>query len=172
MSEDSTKTLAEAIEEYKAFLGDGEKAYALLYTPRDCHLALVNKEGKFFNQDGEFSPQSVFEARVFNAQAELRWHNESNGSGKMAIISEANFPDAVGTIPQKYLVWGQSTGETKGDWTQFATARIGSFYVPLPNVPDKDYAKFAAVEYLKTYGDGNVAVVDERLTGIEGYKGE
>src|SRR5215210_1097262 len=121
MNEVSTKTLAQAFDEYKTFLGDDEKAFAILFTPKDCHLILVDKHGKFFNQDGEFTPHNVFEARIFNDKAELRWLNESNGKGKMAIISDTSFPDAV-PIKQKYLLWGQSTGKIKGDWTQFATA--------------------------------------------------
>lgn len=168
MNEDSAKTLSQAIDEYKKILSDDEKAYAILYTPRACHLALVDKTGKFFNEDGEFAPHSVFEARIFNEKAELRWLNESDGKGKMAII-DASFPDSVCTIPQAYLLWGQSTGEVKGNWTEFATARVGSFYVPLPTVPNRGYARITAVEYLKECEDGNVDVVDERLTGIKPY---
>lgn len=172
MNEDSAKTLSQAIDVYKKFLGDNEKAYAILYTPKDCHLVLVDKNGKFFNEDGEFAPQSVFEARIFNEKAELRWLNESDGKGKMAIISDGRFPDIVGTIPQTYLLWGQSADRPQNGWTKFATARIGAFYVPVELKADETYARVTAVEYLKEYDDGNVAVVDERLTGIEGYKGE
>jgi len=173
MNEGPTKTLSEAIDEFKELLDDGEKAYAILYTPKNCHLALLAKDGKFFDHDGPFSPQSVFEARIFNHKAELRWLNESNGQGKMAIMSDASFPDAVGTIPQNYLIWGQSVGgANQNGWKEFGTARIGSFYVPVTLETGETYARFTAVEYLKGYEDGNVAVVDERLTGIKGYKGE
>ncbi len=168
MNEDSTKTLVQAIAEYKTFLGDDEKAYGILYTPKDCHLILVDKHGKFFNQDGEFMPQNVFEARIFNDKAELRWLNESDGKGKVAIISDS-FPNAVGTIPQTYILWGESMGESSNGWTQFAEARVGSFLVPIGGVAaeKKRRAQFTAIEYLCKYEDGNVAVADERLTGIE-----
>lgn len=170
MNENSLKTLEEAIDEYREILDDDEKAYAILYTPRDCHLLLVDKAGKFFDNDGEFMPQNVFEARIFNHKAELRWLNESDGRGKMAIISEKSFPDTVDTIRQIYLLWGESLGANNQiGWTKFATARIGSFYVPVQLEVGQTYARFTAVEYLRKYEDGNVAVVDERLTGIEGY---
>jgi CRISPR-associated protein (TIGR03984 family) len=76
--------------------------------------------------------------------------------------------------PQTYLLWGQSTGNFSGDgeWTQFGEARIGAFFVPVPNIAPKGYAQITAVEYLKEYEDGNVAVADERLTGIKPYDGE
>jgi CRISPR-associated protein (TIGR03984 family) len=176
---DETKltTLSDAIGAFTKLLGEDEKAFAILYTPKDCHLLLVDKDGKFFKQTGEFTPETVFEARIFNDKAELRWLHESDGKGKMAIISDAGFPDAVGTIPQTYLLWGERVKLKEGEqnpmgWTKFGSARIGSFDVPVTLKDEETYARFTAVEYLKTYEDGNVAVVDERLTGIEGYKGE
>jgi CRISPR-associated protein (TIGR03984 family) len=171
MPELQTKTLAEAIADFKPFLSASQPTYGILYTPTDCHLTLMNHEGKFFKQDKdvEFFPQRVFEARIFNERAELRWLNESDDKGKASVIADESFPD-VQTIEQRYLFWGRSTGTTKGDWTQFATARIGSFYVPLPNVGKDAYAQIQAREYLAAYQDGNVAVVDERLVGIEEVK--
>jgi CRISPR-associated protein (TIGR03984 family) len=168
------KKLADGINEYKKYMSEEKKAFAILYTPRACHLVLVDKEGCFFNEHGPFEPEDVFEARIFNDTAELRWLNESEGKGKMAIISDSSFIDTVGTIPQTYLLWGKKVElpagkENPDGWTKFGTARIGAFYVPI--VTNEEYARFKAKEYLKAH-DGNVAVVDERLTGIEGYKGE
>jgi CRISPR-associated protein (TIGR03984 family) len=170
MYEVAGKRFVEALDQFKPLLTDEGLAYAVLYTPTECCLSLVNNEGKFFNENGEFIPEKVFEARIFNEEAELRWLNETDDRGKVSIISDASFPNAVHTIEQTYLVWGRSTGTPKGDWTQFATARIGSFYVPLPNVREGGYAQIKAREYLTTYEDGNVAVVDERLVGIEEVK--
>ena len=75
-------------------------------------------------------------------------------------------------IKQKYLIWGEKIkGATnpKG-WTQFGTARIGTFYVPIEVEKVQNYAQFEAVEYVKEYADGNIAVCDERLTGISEVK--
>ena len=154
-----------------------QETFAIFYAPHKCFLAKYN--GKEFEvKENGFDLNSVFEARVFNEVAEMRWLNDTSGNHTTAILSEKQLefdgkklevdPKVIGGLCQKYLLWGKSTGQTKGDWTQFATARVGAFYVPLPNVPDQDYARFKAIEYLKTYDDGNVAVVDERLTGIKG----
>jgi CRISPR-associated protein (TIGR03984 family) len=170
MSENSNKTLAEVFADYKKFIAVGGTAYAILYTPSNCHLALVNEDGKFFKEDGEVQPELIFEARIFNAQAELRW---LKGYGA-AIITDDTFKndkDYVDTNPQNYLLWGQSTGNFSADekWTQFGEARIGAFFVPAPKIAPRGYAQITAVEYLKKYEDGNVAVADERLTGIKPY---
>jgi hypothetical protein len=37
----------------------------------------------------------------------------------------------------------------------------------LKSVAKDAYAKFTAIEYLGEYEDGNVAIAEERLTGIE-----
>src|SRR5205085_5137253 len=133
--------------------------------------------GNFEVQDSadKFSADNIFEARIFNTQAELRWLKSCGA----AIITEETFKsdkDFVGTNPQSYLLWGQSTGKPSDDgkWTQFGEARIGAFFVPVPRVAEKGYAQITAVEYLKKYEDGNVAIVDERLLGIEAIqtKGE
>ncbi len=163
-------TLSTAIDEYKEFLnGELENTYAVLYAPNKCYLAVVDQSGRLEIQDNvdKFDLNGIFEARVFNQVAELRWLNELAGKGSRAVISDASFPNAVGTIRQTYLMWGRSTGQVVGDWTQFAEARIGAYLVPLKNIKKDSYARFTAIEYLDEYHDGNVAVTDERLTGIE-----
>ncbi len=152
-------------------------SFAILYSPSSCHLARW-KDGKFVCGNGQ-EPKSVFEARIFNRTAELRWLKDGE-KGTAVILSEdekVGFDEKISsetyeTICQKYLIWGQSTGKYENDQTQFGTARIGSFYVPLQNIADKGYAQFTAVEYLKSYDDqdGNVAVFEERLTGISEVK--
>ena len=159
------------------------ESFAILYSPSNCHLALW-KNGNFVCGNGK-EIRSVFEARVFNQTAELRWLKDGK-SGRAVILSEderIGFKDeSIGfekvppttyeTICQKYLIWGQSTGKSSDDenWTQFGSAQIGSFYVPVPNVAEQGYAQFTAVEYLKEFEDGNVAVFEERLTGISEVK--
>ncbi len=153
------KTLIDAVKDFEA------NSYAILYSPKKCHLAIFDGTN-FVDANGRIDISDVYESRVFNVEKELRWVNESDGKGISIIISDANLSDAIGTIPQNYLLWGQSTNTTNGNWTQFAEARIGAFFVPIPNVADKGYAQFTAVEYLKEFEDGNVAVFEERLTGI------
>lgn len=169
------RPLSEAVKEFILSFTQASKdplpeTFAFFYAPHKCYLARVDASGKFevHDHDGRVDIDMVFEARVFNSEKEMRW---LKGHGE-AIISDDSFPESVGCIPQRYLLWGKSTGETNGNWTKFATARIGSYYVPLSKIQQNEYARFTAIEYLKAYEDGNVAVVDERLTGIEVYKGE
>jgi len=151
-----------------------EQTFAVLYAPGKCHLAILQGQ-EFHNANGKIDTASVFEARVFNEKAEMRWLNIASGSGKAVVLSKEDkqvFADKrdesyVDTIDQDYLLWGRSTGKPVGDWTQFAEARIGAFLVPLKSVAKDAYAKFTAIEYLGEYEDGNVAVAEERLTGIE-----
>jgi CRISPR-associated protein (TIGR03984 family) len=141
--------------------GFDDNSFAILYSPKKCFLALY-KDGKFYDEKGEIDVSQVYEARVFNTKKELRWVI----GYEPKTISDADFPNCQ-KISQNYLLWGQSAGENKDNWTKFAEARIGAFYVPIKVSGEKKYAQFTAVEYLKEFEDGNMAVVEERLTGIK-----
>lgn len=165
--------LKDAIEDFTT------DSFAILYSPSNCHLALF-KDKQFAGEKGRIDVSSAFEARIFNKTAELRWLKNGD-MGTAVILSEEEkigFEENISTekleaISQKYLIWGQSTGKNQNGWTQFGTARIGSFYVPVPNIADKDYAQITAVEYLRTEKEnGNIFVADERLTGIKSYQTE
>lgn len=179
------KSLLEAINDSGATF---HRAFALLYAPHQCFLAKVNS-GKFEDYKGEIEveKEAVFEARVFNPTAELRWLNKENGTGDAIVLCEDETkkffgvePQAVDKIyaridpPQTYLLWGESVGASSNGWTKFAEARIGSFAVPLDNIAanPKQRAQFTAIEYLGEYEDGNVAVAEERLTGIQPYQAQ
>ena len=151
-------------------------SFAVLYSPGACHLALW-KNQKFITLNSK-EIRAVFEARVFNETAEFRWLKDGN-AGTAVMLSEdvkIGFAEKVSsaaheTINQNYLIWGQSTGKSENGWTKFGTARIGSFFVPVPNIADKGYAQFTAVEYLASEDEnGNIFVADERLTGISEVK--
>ncbi len=161
-----------------------EKTFALLYAPRHCYLALARKDDegvKFFNADGEIKREevdAVFEARVFNSVAELRWLNERDGAGRAAVLTDADDfeffghgpslkEDVVGELTQQYLLWGRSARASANGWTRFATARIGAFDAPVDGLGKGARACFVAREYLKEYQDGNVCVAQERLIGLE-----
>jgi len=159
ISEKQNICLIEAVKDFEA------NSYAILYSPKKCHLALFDGAKFVDENDKEINVSNVYEARIFNPDKELRWL----ASGENITLTDVylkNEKDFVDTVDQKYLLWGQSTGKSNENWTQFAEARIGAFFVPIPNVADKGYAQFTAVEYLKEFEDGNVAVFEERLTGI------
>lgn len=173
------KILSKAIEAFFAVAENDKDTFAIFYAPHKCFLAKHN--GKDFEvKENGFDLNRVFEARIFNEVSEMRWLNDPNGNHAAAILSETQLifdgktlrteSNVIGGLCQEYLCWGQSTGTTKDDWTEFATARVGAFYVPVELEAGQTYARFTAVEYLRTYEDGNIAVVDERLTRIEGYE--
>lgn len=161
ISENQIIHLIDAVEGFEA------NSFAILYSPKHCYLAKFNGE-KFINQNGEIDVENekIYEARVFNAEKELRWVKgyESKTISDEELTKVNGFVD---TIPQKYLLWGEvsPTNDVKnnGEWTEFAEARIGTFYVPIKT---SSRACFEATEYLKEFEDGNVAVFEERLTGI------
>lgn len=171
-----------------------EKTFAVLYAPNKCHLAILQGQ-EFHDANGKVEMGPIFEARVFNDKAEMRWLNIASGSGKTVILcsddskkffsSEPKLfktkfsedgkdveKEIVDVIPQNYLLWGESVGASINDsWAQFAEARIGAFFVPISDDKisgkNKVRAMFTAIEYIGVYVDGNVAVAEERLTGIE-----
>ena len=167
-------SLKKSIKEFADSFGEKFpiETFAILYAPKKCFLGLVNKDGNIEVKDNvdKFNIDKVYEARVFNSEKELRWlsSGETETLTDNCLKKVESFANVIEN--QKYLLWGQSTGATSGDWTQFAEARIGAFFVPLKNVAEKGYAQFTAIEYLKEFADGNVAVFEERLTGISEVK--
>ncbi len=167
--------LEQSIKKYIESFGETfpKKTYAILYAPEKCFFGLVGKDGKIEIKDhiDKFNLDKVYEARIFNTAAELRWVNNV-GERVLSDSDLRNKDNFVEAINQFYLLWGKKHGNASNGWTQFAEARIGAFYVPKEITTE--YAQFTAVEYLGEFEDGNVAVIDERLTGIEAYqpKGE
>lgn len=174
------KDLSETIQEFINGFGESfPKTFAVLYSPGECFLALVKDKNnfEFFDKTGNLATvnlKNIFEARIFNEKAELRWFND-NGKGIAVTLSETETDEDFGgdillANPQKYLLWGEISPNKQADenWTELAEARIGKFFVPIKTT---SRACFQAIEYLKSYDDqdGNVAVFEERLTGIEPY---
>jgi CRISPR-associated protein (TIGR03984 family) len=189
-------TLLQALEQCQNVLA---KAIALLYTPTHCLFAQVssaaNQTVALLNANGQaIALTDIFEARVFNPTAELRWLNDRNGSGRAVLLSEDNaisaylettvaeVPDLelaglpkqslLITLDQTYILWGQGTQKQpdtlRTGWSRLASARIGKLDVPLANVKHLQYVKLKVREYLQTVDEhGNVAVVEERLVALE-----
>lgn len=175
------KDLCETVQEFiKGFGESFPQTFAVLYSPKDCFLAQVKDANKFeyVDKDGKLAMvnlKNIFEARIFNADAELRWFND-NGKSIVVTLRETETNEEFGgevclTNPQNYLLWGEISpnNQTSGNWTELAEARIGKFSVPILTT---SRACFTAIEYLKSFDDqdGNVAVFEERLTGISEVK--
>src|SRR6185503_1315264 len=74
------------------------EAIALLYTPQWCGFAQFDEHGRLIAADGRTAQRfadkpdefisSIFEARVFSEQAELRWLNDNAGKGRAVVLSD------------------------------------------------------------------------------------
>jgi CRISPR-associated protein (TIGR03984 family) len=173
------RPLEESVTWFAAHFGE---CSGLFYLPDNCFLAKVEQNGIITASSGKedqlrtLGPvdlDAVFEARLFNERAELRWLRTSPEVGVKVVISEENVGDRIAEIYGKiepangYLIWGQSLGTPADKWTRFGEARVGPFFVPLADVKEKKYARFTSVEYVGEYEHGNVAIAEERLTGVE-----
>lgn len=176
-SQDNIK-LKEAIENTQI-----NQAIGLFYSPNWCKFGKLEKDGIVKNLNNILNLDSVFEARIFNEEWELRWLNFSEGLGKAVLLSEQpeiansfsensqplNFLES---LPQTYLLWGEGTDkETNAGWSRLATARIGKFDVPVEGITRTQGVQLVSKEYLDEIDKfGNVAVVEERLIKLKSIK--
>ncbi len=175
-------TLAEALAARTAVeppTTTAPKIFALLYAPAWCRFALAGDGGRLLDEKGAAIDLGVvFEAKVFSAACELRWLHEACGRGTAALLSETAhdfgsstpLTDVAVAQRQTYLLWGEGTGKSPGaGWSWISTSRIGKLEVPVPEVAKNQRVRLTAVEYLQEIEDcdGNVAVTEERLTGLE-----
>lgn len=174
-------TLPQAMASYRQALDGG---VGLFYSPHQCALAHLDANGNARDAQGnaialEYAASRIFEARVFTAEVELRWSNELDGSGQVVLLGEraerlpGSAPHArhcQDALAQRYLLWGEkaSPQQTTG-WQRLASARIGALDVPLSqSLAASKRVYLTATEYLaEVDGYGNVAVIEERLTGLE-----
>ena len=161
---------------------DGTSVVALLYSPRWCRLGLLAEKGGVTGADGEeIDLTDVFDARVFEEEMELRWLHEAEGKGRAVLLYEGveraewsavegwrELPiiEATEPIEQTYLLWGTAMEPAGTGWSRLATAQIGALDVPLTDPLGKRVV-LRAREYLGEYLDGNIAVAEERLLGLE-----
>ncbi|WP_322752135.1 CRISPR-associated protein Csx19 [Frankia sp. Cas3] len=185
-------TLADAIRltGLGADLGD---AVALLASPKRYTVARLSG-GRLTDSEKTVElpaagSAAVFEARIFNRDAELRWLHTGNGVGTAVIVAESpdlcaglakrlDPLDPVETIENKYLLWGRplpagddadaDAGGSGPQWVRLAEARIGALDVPLPRVPRPDECVYLrTVEYVTTEPEhGNAGVAEERLVEL------
>lgn len=180
-------TLAGALRDCRVVLQQ-PSAIALLYAPNWLRFARFDSADNLCGSDGEtINLDPVYEARVFNDVAELRWLNKARGFGKAVLLSEeerviADYSaldrlDPVKTIRQSYLLWGVGEDVTPSqEWSRLTTARIGQLDAPVDDVAalvrahpkEKVNVLLHAKEYLAVADKhGNVAVCEERLCGLK-----
>ncbi len=154
-------------------------AVGLFYSPISCAFGKVATTAVIDYKGQNLSLGDVFEARIFNEHAELRWLNEANGRGRAMLISEEAINSEVGEtlepvrwihqIDQQYLLWGEGTGgEAIDGWSWLSAARIGKLAVPIPGIQRNERVRLQVCEYLSVSDrHGNVVVAEERLWGLQ-----
>lgn len=156
-------TFAEAME-------NAPDGFALLTTPwRYAVIAAAEARTS--------APDGVFEARVFDEHAELRWLNDTEDRGRAVVITEdpGHLPPAftdrvqvevIGIEEGGYLLWGKAV-EVSGGWTTLTTERIGSMRIP-GEFQRGDHVALTTREYLGRDSDhGNAYIAEERLLSFE-----
>lgn len=169
--------LQEALKNCASALSEG---VAILYSPSCCQFAKMQTDETLRDfKDKIIDIKDVFEVRVFNENHEFRWLNERNGKGRSVLISESSISTYLSdfiedlkeldVIPRQYILWGKGVSNTSiSGWGKLVEARIGTLHVPVTGLTADKRVYLNAVEYIKEVDDnGNVAVVEERLTGLE-----
>ncbi len=172
-------TLSDALEAGLPALS-AKQAVALIYTPQRCLLAaLENKELRLSNGKA-VALAEVFEARIFNEDAELRWWHQQDGQGRVVLLSakaqsecQKTLTEDVSLKPlhvleQTYLLWGEGINQNKYEsatgWSRLTAARIGRLDVPLPGASDQQRVQLKTLEYLVEYdADGKIVQEDNAV---------
>jgi CRISPR-associated protein (TIGR03984 family) len=157
-------------------------AIGLFYSPQACEFGRIRDDSSVEvlrgNQLGTLNLADVFEARIFNPRAELRWLNILGQGGKAVLLSETEMKSEILTnsigpmsycekLEQTYLLWGEPIDRKPPDnWDFLATARIGTLAVPQPEGEKSDYVVLNSREYLGVGEYGNVSIVQERLVNL------
>jgi CRISPR-associated protein (TIGR03984 family) len=164
-------TLTEILQRHATAFQD---AVGLFYSPGGCCLAKVS--GQSIDHPTAVDLQTIFEARIFNPNYELRWLNQNSGQGDAVLLSEQRLEEAthdameaIATLDQTYILWGEgmTSPQLPSGWSRLATARIGKLDIPLAGVATKQRVQLKVKEYLTVSDEhGNVGVGEERLLSL------
>ncbi len=174
------------IDALSAFAGISSlPAVALLYAPERCMLATFSQAALLGSEDERLDASTVYEARIFHEEAELRWWNDPSGQAHhLAVVLVENeslhldgwhclkTPPLADTLSQTYVLWGEGTGRCTVGWSELATARIGRLMVPVANVGKHERVVLRTREYIaREQEHGNAFRIDERLMKLEVCRG-
>lgn len=159
------RTVDDALREFATTVST--PAIGFCYRPSDARWFRLGADGTVTGPAATtFDLTAVFELRAFTGMHELRWLNESAGTGRGVLVSD----DGSGVTPPTYhrLMWGAVVDQSDG-WATLSAARIGTIKVPVDSPTSLIGRRIwlRAVEYEAEDEHGNVAVVDERITGLE-----
>lgn len=151
----------------QSFAHDTGPGIGFCYRPADVRWFRFDADGAPTGPDGTaLDLTGVFEMRAFTTDTELRWRNTSAGTGTAVQVSDG----ATGQrLRHERLLWGVAVDpQPATGWVALHDARIGVLDVPVGgSKPTHGHLVWLqVVEYLEEDQHGNVAVVDERLTGL------
>lgn len=123
-------------------------------------------------------PDGVYEVRVFDEHAELRWRNEDDGRGSAVVLTEdptllpegfdeLGLVEATGCIAGTYLLWGTAVSDSgaPSGYSTLTTARVGARRIPA-DITVREHAAVDVREYVQRDEHGNAYVAEERLLRI------
>lgn len=165
---DALRTAQEALSAFAA-AGTGLDTVGFAYRSSAAPWFRLDTDGTpRDSQGGPVELTGVFELRAFDAHRELRWWHTGGGRGPARELTDqtVGVPGARSWSAYQRLLWGAVSTAAPG-WATLSEARIGSLQVPVPTpAPSGAQVWLEAVEYVTEDAHGNVAVVDERLTGL------
>ncbi len=184
----SSHTLAQAIAIFTRLYGN---AVGLVYG-RHCRFILADRSGTTTNQTGIDLLDDVWEARLFNPGAELRWlqtdADATHRFGQCALIHDdpcespelATKPLAYSALlAQTGLFWGAVDAEASGDtassdrkeWQCLKSGQIGTLWVPCGPIGHDHTPILRSQEYVSHPDEhGNVAIIEQRLLDVSVVK--
>lgn len=169
-------TLEDSIKLYMQGMDNSQDVIGFLYTPEKAFFSIPDRLGRFSSPPG-IHYSTVFEARFFNEQAELRWLKEQGDHGRMVILTERSNWDGLPNFNSQnfldkcfnqYVLWGiEDKVRSTSEWLCLHEDRIGELMVPY--IPTEGNVYLKTIEYFGRFDDfGNVAVTEERLIGTKG----
>jgi CRISPR-associated protein (TIGR03984 family) len=165
-----TSTAQDALRAFAATRFDDLPMVGFAYSSVAAPWFRLTAEGT--PQDSSGAPldlTGVFELRAFDRHRELRWWHTGNGLGETRELTDDSMGLGGARPSRSYgrLLWGKVTAAERG-WATLSEPRIGTVRIPVSGpVPAGGHAWLNAVEYVAEDEHGNVAVIDERLTGVE-----
>lgn len=157
----------------------GGDVVGLVMTPNTCRFMAL-RNGVL--EPSSFDLSGAFELRLFCDAWEMRWVRDGL-TGELCVISERadlklSRPwaedDQIACVGEpakrEYLLWGERDPAAKArhgsgsDWVVLTSGRTAALEVPTA----EQGARYClqAREYMASFAHGNVAVFEQRLTGI------
>ncbi|MCY0886373.1 MAG: CRISPR-associated protein Csx19 [Firmicutes bacterium] len=150
----------------------GGPVTALAYTPDRCSLLRVGQDGALEGPHGPDPLPGLYELRAFSSSAELRWWLGPDGHGQTVLLEDGtgDAPEGATQVEEalegSYFLWG-TVQDVNGPWSGLGEARLPHrLWVPVA-ARRSQRIQLRFREFVLRYDDGNLAVGEERLLGLQ-----